>query len=150
MHQKSVEERARTGQLDTPNAIAKFVVIAQRNKKIKASGLSDDVLKSFVPLSHHNELSLHSRSSHSRLYLGFSQRSVINNAQMFGHVTQLRYYLFIFCILRLKWCRDMGQKLRYGRPCTRELPGTYNWLAQSHIASISSEFYWLSHAGTIL
>ena len=53
---------------------------------------------------------------------------------------------FKFCIhlhtyqdMQLKWCRVMGQKLRYGRPCTRNLPGTHNWLAQSHIASISSE-----------
>ena len=29
-------------------------------------------------------------------------------------------------------------------------PGNYNWLAQTHIASISSGFYRLSHAGTIL
>ena len=35
----------------------------------------------------------------------------------------------------------MGQKLRYKRPCTRDLPGTHNWLAQSHIASISSTDY---------
>ena len=33
----------------------------------------------------------------------------------------------------------MGQKLRYGRPCPHESPGTHNWLAQSHIASISSD-----------
>jgi len=44
----------------------------------------------------------------------------------------------------------MGQNLRYGRPCTRDLPGTHNWRAQSNIASISSEIHWLSHAGTIL
>jgi hypothetical protein len=37
----------------------------------------------------------------------------------------------------------MGQKLRYGRPCTRELPGTHNWLAQSRIASIFSDFHCL-------
>ena len=30
----------------------------------------------------------------------------------------------------------MGQKLRYGHPCTRDLLSTNNWLAQSHIASI--------------
>jgi len=29
----------------------------------------------------------------------------------------------------------MRQKLRYGRPCTHDLPGTHNWLAQLHIAS---------------
>jgi hypothetical protein len=52
--------------------------------------------------------------------------------------------------LKLKCCRVMGQKLRYGRPCTRDLPGIHNWHAQSQIASISSEFHWLSHAGTIL
>jgi len=52
--------------------------------------------------------------------------------------------------LKLKRCRVMGGKLRYGRPCTRDLPGTHNWLAQSYIASISSEFHWLSQAGTIL
>jgi len=52
--------------------------------------------------------------------------------------------------LKLKCCRVMGQKLRYRRPCTCDLPGTHNWLAQSHIASISSEFHWLFHAGTIL
>ena len=34
----------------------------------------------------------------------------------------------------------MGQKLRYGRPCTRDLPGTHNCFAQSHI---SSEFHYL-------
>ena len=37
----------------------------------------------------------------------------------------------------------MGQNLRYGRPCTRDLPGTHNWLTQSHIASISSGFHYL-------
>jgi hypothetical protein len=65
--------------------------------------------------------------------------------------------LFGFCIhlhtyqdLKLKCCRVMGQKLRYGRPCTHDLPGTHNWLAQPHIASISSEFHQLSHAGIIL
>jgi hypothetical protein len=30
----------------------------------------------------------------------------------------------------------MGQKLRYGRPCTHDLPGTNNWPAQPQIASI--------------
>ena len=52
-----------------------------------------------------------------------------------------------FCIhlhthqdLKLKCCRVMGQKLRYGRPCTHDLPGTHNWLAQSHFAFISLEF----------
>ena len=29
----------------------------------------------------------------------------------------------------------MGQKLRYGRPCPHDSPGTHNWLAQLHIAS---------------
>jgi hypothetical protein len=43
--------------------------------------------------------------------------------------------------LKLKCCRVMGQKLRYGRPCTRDLPGTHNWRAQSNIAFISSEFH---------
>ena len=52
--------------------------------------------------------------------------------------------------LKMKCCRVMGQKLRYGRPCTRDLPGTHNWLAQSHIASISYELNYESHAGTIL
>jgi len=28
--------------------------------------------------------------------------------------------------LKLKCCRVMGQKLRYGCPCTRDLPGTHN------------------------
>jgi hypothetical protein len=28
----------------------------------------------------------------------------------------------------------MGQKLRNGRPCTHDLTGTHNWLAQPHIA----------------
>ena len=52
--------------------------------------------------------------------------------------------LFGFCIhlhtqdLKLKCCRVMGQKLRHGRPCTHDLPGTHNWLAQPHIDSISS------------
>ena len=46
--------------------------------------------------------------------------------------------------------QSYGAKLRYGRPWTRDLPGTYNWLAQSHNTSISSDFHWLSHAGTIL
>jgi hypothetical protein len=44
----------------------------------------------------------------------------------------------------------MGQKLRYGGPCTHDLPGTHNWLAQPHNAFIPSKFHWLSHAGTIL
>ena len=34
--------------------------------------------------------------------------------------------------LNLKCCRVMGQKLRYGRPCTHDLPGTHNWLAVPH------------------
>jgi hypothetical protein len=56
--------------------------------------------------------------------------------------------LFKFCIhlhthqdLKLKCCRVMGQKLGYGRPCTHDLLGTQNWLAQPHIAFISSEFH---------
>ena len=50
--------------------------------------------------------------------------------------------LFKFCIhlhtyqdMQLKWCRVMGQKLRYGRPCTHDLPSTHNSLTQPHIAS---------------
>jgi hypothetical protein len=54
---------------------------------------------------------------------------------------QIGIHLHTHQDLRLKCCRNMGQKLRYGRPCTRDLPGTHNWLAQSHIASISSEFH---------
>jgi len=46
--------------------------MAQRNKKSKVPGISDDVLKSFVLLHYHNELSSHSRPS----ILGFSQGSV--------------------------------------------------------------------------
>jgi len=52
--------------------------------------------------------------------------------------------------LKLNCCRFMGRNLRYGRPCTHDVPGTHNWLAHSHIASTSSEFHGLSHAGTIL
>ena len=52
--------------------------------------------------------------------------------------------------LKVKCCRVMGQTLRYGRPCTHDLPGTHNWLAQPHIAFISSDLYRLSHAGTSL
>jgi len=37
--------------------------------------------------------------------------------------------------------QSYGAKTRYGRPCTHDQPGTHNWLAQSHIASISSEFH---------
>jgi hypothetical protein len=37
----------------------------------------------------------------------------------------------------------MGQKLRYVRICTRDLSGIHNWLAQSRIASIFSEFHYL-------
>jgi len=36
------------------------------------------------------------------------------------------------------------------RPCTRDLLGTHNWLAQSHIASVFSDFHWIFHTGTIL
>ena len=45
--------------------------------------------------------------------------------------------------LKLNCCRVTMQNLRYGRPCTHDLPGTHNWLAQPHIASISSESYYL-------
>ena len=62
---------------------------------------------------------------------------------------QIGIHLHTHQDLQLKCCRVMGQNLRYGHPCTRDLPGTHNWLAQSHIASISSEFHWLPHAGTI-
>ena len=62
-----------------------------------------------------------------------------------------------FCIhlhthqdLKLSFCIIMGQQLRYGRSCTHDLPGTHNWIAQPHIASISLEFQWLSPAGSIL
>jgi len=55
----------------------------------------------------------------------------------------IKLLLFKFCInlhthqaLELKCCGVMGQKLRHGRPRTRDLPGTHNWLAQPHIASI--------------
>jgi len=54
---------------------------------------------------------------------------------------QIGIHLHIHQDLRLKCCRVMGQQLRYGCPCTCDLPGTHNWLAQSHIASISSEFH---------
>ena len=69
--------------------------------------------------------------------------------------TNLLHFSFVIHLhtnqdLKLKCCRTMGQKQRYGRPCTHDLPGTHNWLAQPHIASISSEFHWLSRAGTIL
>ena len=55
--------------------------------------------------------------------------------------------LFEFCIhlhthqdIKLKCRRVMGQRLRHGRPCTHDLPGTHNWLAH---CSISSDFYYL-------
>ena len=35
--------------------------------------------------------------------------------------------------LKLKCCRVTAQKSRYRRPCTRDLLGTRNWLAQSHM-----------------
>jgi len=58
------------------------------------------------------------------------------------------------CILNQIWnwifAKLRGKKLRYGCPCTHDLPGNHNWLAQPHIASISSELHWLFHAGTIL
>jgi hypothetical protein len=61
-------------------------------------------------------------------------------------------HLHTYQDLKLKCCRVMGQKLKYGRPCTHYLPaGTHYWLAQSHIASISSVFHYLTLAhGTIL
>jgi len=50
--------------------------------------------------------------------------------------------LFNFCIhlhtyqdMQLKWYSVIGQKLRYRRPCTHDLPSTHNWLTQPHIAS---------------
>ena len=57
--------------------------------------------------------------------------------------------LFEICIhlhhnhqdLKLECCRVEGQKLRYGFPCTHDLPGTHNWLAQPHIASNSLKFH---------
>jgi hypothetical protein len=49
---------------------------------------------------------------------------------------QIGIHLHTHQDLNLKCCRVIGQKLRYGRPCTRDLPGTHYWLAQSHIASI--------------
>ena len=60
--------------------------------------------------------------------------------------TNLLHFSFVIHLhtnqdLKLKCCRTMGQKQRYGRPCTHDLPGTHNWLAQPHIASISSEFH---------
>jgi len=58
---------------------------------------------------------------------------------------EFRIHLHTHQDLKLKCCRVMGQKLRYKRPCTHDLPGTHNWLAQSHIASISLEFRWISH-----
>jgi len=63
---------------------------------------------------------------------------------------QIGIHLHTHQDLKLTCCRVMGQKPRYRRPCTRDLLGTHNWLAQSHIASISSEFHWIFHAGTIL
>ena len=54
---------------------------------------------------------------------------------------QIGIHLHTHQDLKLKCGRVMGQKLRYGRLCTRDLPGTHNWLAQSNINSISSEFH---------
>ena len=54
---------------------------------------------------------------------------------------QIGIHLHTHQDLELKHCRVMGQKLRHGCPCTRDLPGTHNWLAQPHIASILSEFH---------
>jgi len=45
---------------------------------------------------------------------------------------QIGIHLHTHQDLRLKCCRKMGQKLRYGRPCTRDLPGTHNCLAVPH------------------
>jgi len=56
---------------------------------------------------------------------------------------QISIHLHTHQDLILKCSRVMGQKLRYGRPWTRDLPGTHNWLAQSHIASFFSEFHYL-------
>ena len=44
-------------------------------------------------------------------------------------------HLHTYQDMQLKWCRVMGQKLRYGRPCTHDLPSTHNSLTQPHIAS---------------
>ena len=54
---------------------------------------------------------------------------------------QIGIHLHTHQDLNLECCRVIGQKLRYRRPCTRELPGTHKWLAQSHFASISSKFH---------
>jgi len=54
---------------------------------------------------------------------------------------QIGIHLHTHQDLKLKCCRITGQKLRYSCPCTHDLPGTHNWLAQSHIASIPSEFH---------
>ena len=54
---------------------------------------------------------------------------------------QIGIHLHTHQDLKLKCCRVMGQKPRYGRPCTRDLRGTHNWLSQSHNTSISSEFH---------
>jgi len=50
--------------------------------------------------------------------------------------------------LRLTCCRVMGQKLRYGRPNTHDLPGTHNWLAQPHVASFVQNSTDLTHIYT--
>jgi len=56
---------------------------------------------------------------------------------------QIGFHLHNHQDLKLKCCRVMGQKLRYGRPWTRALPGTHKWLAQSQNTSNSSEFHYL-------
>ena len=61
---------------------------------------------------------------------------------------QISIYLHTHQELKLKRCRVMGEKLRYGRPYTRDLPGTHNRLAQSNMASISSEFHYIMLAQT--
>ena len=62
---------------------------------------------------------------------------------------QTGIYLHTNQDIKLKCCRVTGQKLRYGRPCTSDLPGTHNWLAQSKIASIlqnSTMYLMLAHS----
>ena len=57
-------------------------------------------------------------------------------------------FFFEICIhlhthqdLKLQCRRVNGQKLRYGRPCPHDLPGTHTWLAHPHIASRNSTDY---------
>ena len=64
--------------------------------------------------------------------------------------------LYKFCVnllthqdLKLNCCRVMGQKLRYGRPCTR--PTRHRQLAcTAWHCFLSLEFHWLPHGSTIL